>query len=68
MHGRLTIAERRAERSVGDGAARKDAGEAEGSGSEDASRMAREKERDEQGYAEGERKKGVLRKLQLHKV
>ena len=27
-----------------------------------------EKERDEQGYPEGERKKGVLRKLHLHKV
>jgi hypothetical protein len=27
-----------------------------------------EKERDEQGYSEGERRKGVLRKLHLHKV
>lgn len=27
-----------------------------------------ERERDEQGYSEGERKKGILRKLHLHKV
>ena len=27
-----------------------------------------DKERDEQGYVVGERKKGVLRKLHLHKV
>lgn len=27
-----------------------------------------EEQRDEQGYKEGERKKGVLRKLHLHKV
>lgn len=30
--------------------------------------MRTEKERDEQGYSEGERKKGVLRKLHLHRA
>jgi hypothetical protein len=31
-------------------------------------RFEREKATDEQGYREREKKKGVLRKLQLHKV
>lgn len=39
-------------------------------GAEDGGRPSSEDvlKRDEQGYSEGERKKGVLRKLHLHKV
>jgi hypothetical protein len=37
----------------------------EGEGEEE---LRVEKERDEQGYPEGGRRKGVLRKLHLHKV
>jgi hypothetical protein len=44
-------------------------GQPDGQGQEEESEDQRaERERDEQGHREGERKKGLLRKLQLHKV
>ena len=36
--------------------------------SEDGTMDGAKEDRDEQGYKQGERKKGVLRKLHLHKV